>query len=184
MIPLPWKLLGVALLVAAAMFAWQRQYNRGYAAGRAFEQNQNQIALNRAAIVLKEAEEDWFWRSFNIGMRLATQQTKIEVVTNVIREEIPIYITPEVDTQYPLPNSFVWLHDAAASGRSVAELPSRPGEPAGVATEFTLSDTTQLLNANYAVCKYNAAQLEALQQWARDMEDWWAELRESWPNGG
>lgn len=180
---IPWRLIGLAGLVAIVAFAGWRLYERGYDAGVRAEYSKRLEALRVTEAIMNEAREDWFWRAFDIDMELKTKNAQIRTVTNVIREEIPIYVTPEVDTQYPLPNSFVWLHDAAASGRPVAGLPVRAGEPHGVAEGIELSDTAELFNANYAVCRGNAEQLKAFQQWATDLEDWWGELQQSWPGG-
>lgn len=88
----------------------------------------------------------------------------VQGTTTVIRQEIPRYVTPETDRRYLLPNGFVWLHDAAATGVSPGQ---RTGDPDAPSEAVATSRALDVIVSNYGICHENAEQLTALQEWVR-----------------
>ena len=90
------------------------------------------------------------------------QQAHIQTVTKEIVRNVPVYITPAVDRAFPLPNSFVRVHDASVSG-SVLSGPAASTDD--LASAITASHAATVIASNYGGCRANAAQLAALQGW-------------------
>lgn len=174
-----WRIIGGVGAVGLVLFVGWRLYENGYDAGQQAEFALRQEALAEAEKLKNEAEASWQQRVAELEMLLGAKIETVREVTNVIREEIPVFITEEVNSACTLPNGFVWLHDAAASGRPVAELPIRSGEFDGAAGGIELSDTAELLNDNYGVCRRNAIRLQEFQQYAKEVEDWWLDYTQS-----
>lgn len=92
---------------------------------------------------------------------------EIVIVRKIIEREVVRYVTPEADALFTVPVGFVWLHDAAASGR-VPEAPGTAGSPdapSGVA----LSIIAGTVADNYGTCHQTTQQLIDLQSWVRAM---------------
>jgi hypothetical protein len=98
-------------------------------------------------------------------------QTRIVVQTRTLVKEIPTYVTPAIDARYPLPWSFVWVHDAAASGSTQLPPVGTPAARAGDAPSgVTPSAAGAVIAANYADCRADAQQLISIQAlWARQV---------------
>jgi hypothetical protein len=100
--------------------------------------------------------------------RAAQARIQWRVRTQLV--EIPAHVTAETDQRYPLPYGLLRVHDAAARGVGVSDVPLPAGrtddDPSGVAA----SDLAAALAANYGGrCRADAEQLTALQAWIRDV---------------
>lgn len=95
---------------------------------------------------------------------------KIKIVEKIKTEfrtvYVDKYITPEIDNQFPLPNSFVTLHDSAVR----VESPPEPTEAANQISSIPLSSAITVITSNYLTCKETEIQLTSLQKWIRDQQ--------------
>lgn len=83
--------------------------------------------------------------------------------TEVVVAKVPIYITKEVDAKYPVPNSFVLLHDAAAR----SEVPPSSGSAYEGTSDIKISEVTRTVAENYGTCHEVRQQLLGWQDWYR-----------------
>lgn len=104
--------------------------------------------------------------SADIGVKAEAQAVQIRTVTKEVVRYVPQILTPDVDRQYPLPNGFVSLHDAAITG-DLSTLGGTPGEPDDAPSDVAASEAAIVIAANYGACSENAARLTALQDWVR-----------------
>lgn len=109
----------------------------------------------------------------DVGQAVEAARVETRVVYRTITERIPVYVTPEIDRDYPVPVGFVRLHDAAAAGGSAPTLSDRPGEPADAPSGIPLSAVADTVTGNYAGCADDRARLKGWQ-------DWYAEQRAAW----
>lgn len=83
--------------------------------------------------------------------------------TEVVVARVPIYITKEVDRKYPVPNSFVILHDAATR----SEVPSSTSVPNDAPSDVKISEVARTVTENYGTCNEVREQLIGWQEWYR-----------------
>ncbi len=91
----------------------------------------------------------------------------IHTVYRTIEREIPTHVTAEADAHFPLPVGFVRVHDAAALGLPLADLPGPAGRPDGAASELAASEAARTIAWNYEACAENSERLRAWQAWWR-----------------
>jgi len=112
-----------------------------------------------------------------IGAGAAKQQVKIQTLTQTLTKEVTQYVPVEVDRGVVIPWGFVRVLDAAASGSAdPASLSLGTGESDTAASGVTLSEIAALSAANDGVCRANAEQLAALEQWADEAGRWYGDL--------
>ena len=138
LVPLLYRLFAFGLLTVSLVgFGWVK--------GACHVQDQWDAANNKQALQVS-------------GMKQRQAESTVQVITkyvdriNVVREtgeaiikEVPIYVSPEVDSACMLPRSFVLLHDAAAAGSISESTGDADASPAGVA----LSTVARTLSDNY-----------------------------------
>ncbi len=112
----------------------------------------------------------------DVGQAVEAARVETRIVYRTITERIPVYVTPEIDRDYPVPVGFVRLHDAAAAGSAPA-LPDGSGEPADAPSGIPLSAVAATVFPNYADCADDRARLKGWQ-------DWYAEQRAAWDQAG
>lgn len=110
----------------------------------------------------------------DVGQGVEVARAKTRIVYRTITERIPVYVTPEIDRDYPVPVGFVRLHDAAAQG-SAAILPDSAGEPADAPSGVALSAVADTVVGNYASCTDDRARLIGWQDWYRQQVAAWDE---------
>ena len=91
------------------------------------------------------------------------------VITNTLVKKVPVYVTKIADAGCSIPDGFVRLHDASASGLSHLPDPS-PGAdaaPSGVA----LSEVATVVGSNYGSYHQIADQLTQLQNWVSQQKE-------------
>jgi hypothetical protein len=114
------------------------------------------IELQQGQITTQAAQQD------------QTAQVRIVTRYKTLIKEIPSYVTPAVDTAFPIPWSLVRLHDAAARGLPDVSGVSLPaGAVDDAASVFHTSDLAATVAANYQSCRLDAQQLSDLQAWIR-----------------
>lgn len=98
---------------------------------------------------------------------LQTARAQVRTVTQTIVKKVPLYVPAQADARCAIPRGFVLLHDAAAAGRALPDVPGAPAGaddgPAGVA----LSAVADTLAQNYGSYADVVAQLKTLQGWVR-----------------
>lgn len=116
----------------------------------------------------------------DVGAAVEVRRGATRIVYQTITERVPVYVTPEIDRDYPVPVGFVRLHDAAAAG-STAALPDRAGEPADAPSGVPLSAVADTVVGNYASCTDDRSRLAG---WI----EWYGQQRAAWdgpaPPGG
>lgn len=151
-------LLGVLLVVAAAVMAWQH-----------IEIGSLQTKVDTAQAQAIASQFDA--QSASLNIKTVTQFTDRLIVvhdtTNSIQLQVPAYVPPSTDRAFPLPLGFVRLHDAAATGVPEVDGPGpADAEPSTIAASTALS----VIVGNYGTCHETTEQLIALQDWERQRE--------------
>lgn len=98
----------------------------------------------------------------------ATAQARIVYLTKTLTKEVPGVITVQMDKSYPLSVGFVRLHDAAALGLDVSQVPAPAGQPDDAASSIASSVAAAAIIANYGEARADAERLTALQKWIVD----------------
>jgi len=127
----------------------------------------------RGAIRVGERTQQAATITQDVGQAVEAVRAETRVVYRTITERIPVYVTPEIDRDYPVPVGFVRLHDAAAAGGAAPALSDRPGEPADAPSGVPLSAVADTVAGNYAGCADDRARLKGWQ-------DWYTEQRAAW----
>ena len=112
----------------------------------------------------------------DVGTAVETRRGETRVVYRTITERIPVYVTAEIDRDYPVPVGFVRLHDAATRGSAPA-LPDGTGEPADAPSGVALSAVTDTVVENSAGCTDDRARLKGWQ-------DWYVQQKAAWEASG
>lgn len=157
-----WKPLAVVLacmLLLATVFGW------GMIKGRA----QIQAKWDKAKAAQQAADTKEANRQAVVTIETVTKYVdRVRVVkgkTETIIKEVPKYVTVKADADCIINTGFVRLHDAAAANT----LPDGPRDTDAAPAPVTLSTVSETVSANYGACFQNAAQLDALQDWARSI---------------
>ena len=107
----------------------------------------------------------------DVGRQVEEAKTEIQYVTRTIIQKVPEYVTTEADARCVVPNGFVWLHDASATGNPPA--PAASGESADADSGVTLSEVVPVIADNYAYTRTLEAQVTGWQTWfAAVQADW------------
>lgn len=148
------------VIVAAGAFAW------GLKTGVDWEEGQQQrlaAAQQQSNIdALVRAGQDNAIRTRELETKLAGTRER----TRVVREQIPVYITKEVDAACHINRGFVELHNAAAADR----VPAISGSTADAAPGISLSTVAGAVAENYGRCHAWRHQLISTIAWARKYE--------------
>lgn len=96
-----------------------------------------------------------------VGVRTEVAVERARANTHIIRELVPIYVTPAADARCVVPVGFVRLHDAAAQNRP----PARPAEPVDAPSGVALSAVADTVAANYGDCTVWRLRLIGWQDW-------------------
>ena len=132
---IPYKLLGILLACGGIVFGvWEYGH-----AQRVDERNQlkaqTQAAENKYASARKDFDSETTAQQKEHALELGLAWTATKVVTNTIIKEVPIVITPVIVKQYPLPNGFVRLMDAAAADTTPSPGNSMDARPSGIGVD-------------------------------------------------
>jgi hypothetical protein len=100
---------------------------------------------------------DTYREGLDFGKRLAGTRE----IYRSVREDIPKYVTPQMDVAYPVPVGFVRQHNDAAEGRVSDSAGQSNDAPSGVA----LSTVSRTITDNYEVCRTEIDKLIGLQGW-------------------
>ncbi|HEX3919328.1 MAG TPA: hypothetical protein VHW60_18470 [Caulobacteraceae bacterium] len=153
-----WKLsLFLALIAGVGGFAggWRVHDWRDASAELAASRSALTIGLSQAAI------------SQAVAVRVQASQDRIRTVTRTLIEKVPDYVTPTTDARFPLPWSFVRLHDAAVAGADLPAPATGAGGADDAASGVAASPAAAVIVANYGACHADQDRLAAFQAWAR-----------------
>lgn len=94
---------------------------------------------------------------------------RVRTVTQNTLVEVPRVIPVEVDRAYgSMPVGFVRVWNAAVAGNPVSAVPDPAGRPDDARSGIDPSAVAANAVQNFGVCRLNADQLTALQQWIRE----------------
>jgi hypothetical protein len=195
------KVLGAVALVAVGFMA-------GWEVKGAFDAKAQVTSANAAAAQLKheaavaqsagaagQAQADLDAGAF------AQAETKIQMVTRTLVRKVPVYVpAAKPATELPQEKSnatetmpvvtygvscgLLRLHDAAATGVSdPSQLPICAGKPDDAPANIDLSQFADVLIQNYGAFESNREQLIELQDWARQVQLWYADLKQKLESG-
>ncbi|WP_143750939.1 hypothetical protein [Burkholderia sp. HI2714] len=154
---------GVLLVVglaAGALTYRSHVYGEGYAAGQNAEQQKHasELALARTAdrLISDKAEADLRAKLKEETDAHEARATRLEAALAAARAD-----------GVRLSQQLARLHDAAVSGSPgpAPDAPRAGEETAPAEASFTLADLMRNDEENYAICRKNSAQLEAVQDW-------------------
>ena len=150
MIPLPYKLLAGAALMAGVFFY-------GYMKGSAYADAELARFGQKNAELVADLEK----KNTEISTEVVTEYVDR---VQTIREKEYVYrdiVKDSVPAQYDLSNGWVYTHDLSATSGNADATRASDASPSGIA------DTTALVGiiTNYSRCQQNAEQLRQLQQW-------------------
>lgn len=129
----------IALLVCGEL--------HGFSRGVTSEKLAEAKRLEAAKKVVKKVEAKATEITTKTDERVAKREVEIRTVTKTLLKEVKVYVSPEIDRRYLLPNSAIWLHDQAALG--VSEVPAHPGQLPDAPSGVPLSAFTETIVSNY-----------------------------------
>ena len=159
MLPNPYLILGsliaVLILVTGAFFE-----------GKHYQTLQDAQALSdaKSQVILQMGKSEVI--TADVGKTDAVAQAQIQTVTQTIIKEVPVYVTKKSNDRCTIPNGFVQLHDAAASG--VSPIPDATSGADDPASGVDLSKVASTVASNYGTCNQVRQSLSDLQQWVAD----------------
>lgn len=153
MIPLPYKLIAIGLLIIGAAFY-------GYTKGKAYAEAELQKFAAEKNAQVAELERINSEISNNVQVEYVDR-------VNTIREKEYVYrdiAQNNVPSQYDMSNGWVYTHDLSATSGNADPTRASDASPSGI------KDNTALLTviSNYSTCMQNSQQLASLQQWVND----------------
>lgn len=101
------------------------------------------------------------------ALKEAAAQARVRTFTRTIIEKVPVYVSRKADSRCVVPNGFVRMLDAAASGSDPASLPGTSGESDDAPSGIGLSQIATLSAENDGRYRAVAEELKALQAWVR-----------------
>lgn len=142
-----------------------------YHAGVRHEQAAQAERLKVGKKVVAKVAEEGAAISKDVRQRLDTKTVEIRWRTQILKEEVPVYVPFEVDRSTVVPDGFVWMHDAAALGSA---LPATPGGPVEAASGIALSEVADTVVENYGACHVLRAEVVAWREWYPRIAALWA----------
>jgi len=168
MFKLLWKAAGSTLGGAAGYFAVAALALTVGAAGTwrvmSWRAAAGELAAARQGVRLVEHQARI---NFTVAMNFEAVRLADTETTRHLLEEVPIHVTPAIDTAHPVPCGFVRLFNAGAHDPVPDGACGTDDAPSGIALSEIAQATTENDGA-YDVC---AAQLTALQDWVRAQHD-------------
>jgi hypothetical protein len=163
----PWLLVGIVLAVAVA--GW-----RGYEFGYDRSEAKHAVAALEQAKVVQALERRIAAITAEASRAAEEHQQQVQVVTRTIVRRIPVYVTPKIDRDFPLPWIFVRLHDASAQRVDLPAIPFATGQSDDAPSDITISRASTVIAENYGAADANAQQLADLQEWLRQQQAAWS----------
>lgn len=176
-----WRLIktpaGQRLAIALACLLAVLGYGElRYHAGVRHEQAAQAARLKFGKKVVAKVAEEGAAISKDVRQRLDTKTVEIRWRTQILKEEVPVYVPFEVDRSTVVPDGFVWMHDAAALGSA---LPATPGGPVETPSGVALSEVATTVVENYGACHVVRAEVVAWREWYPRIAALWAKYVKS-----
>lgn len=130
------------LLLIAALI-----YQGGVSAGEGRERAAEAKRVASAMKAVRKTERAAVAITAKTEAKTAERLVEIRTVTKTLTKEIPVYVSPEVDRSFLLPNGLVWMRDQAAAG--VSEIPAHPGELSDAASQVPASAFAEAIVLDY-----------------------------------
>jgi hypothetical protein len=127
-----------------------------------------QTEMTRAAIAAAGVQKREDAATLRSALANAAAQEQTRLLTRIIIEKVPTYVSVKSDRACSVPNGFVRVFDAAAGATDPAVLPGTAGEPDDAASGIALSQIAALSAENAARYHAVAQQLSALQAWVEE----------------
>jgi len=156
----PWyyRAVAVALLAGALVgFGWVK--GAAHVQGR-WDAEAAAQALQASRIQTSQAET-----TVQVVTEYVDRVKVVHEKAKTIIKEVPVYVPVEADAGCTVNHGFVVVHDAAAGGT----VPGPPGPADAAPSGVALSAVAVTVADNYGICHENSTQLEALQEWIREM---------------
>jgi hypothetical protein len=152
-------LAAAGVLIAAGIAVDRIAYNRGL--------NKSEVVISQFQTKVAKLNADLI-----IARNTVTERVVTEYLTNTIERERIVYrnrdvIITQVPEQFILSQGWVYAHDQSAKSEEIDPDIARNAFPSGTADVEALA----VVSANYAICAANLAQLTALQQWTREIQE-------------
>lgn len=158
-VPARYRLLSIALLAAALLgFGWVK--------GASHVQSEWDAAISKQTLQVAVVKQRQAEATVKVITKYVDRVKIVREAGATIIKEVPVYVSPEADAACVLSRGFVRLHDAAAAGIVPEPTGAVDAAPAGI----TLSTVAGTVADNYSRCYENSAQLEAIQDWVRQMQ--------------
>jgi hypothetical protein len=154
-IPLPYQIGAVAFLVAAS-------FGGGYLKGSAHGDLEIARASSEAQARIAELQTHQTDTNTQVITKYVDRIRTITVESNRNAQ----YIASLPSSSSKLSNGWVYLHDLGTTGGNAEA--SRATDVAS--STISNSDALRTVTDNYNICRQNAEQLTALQQWIRDTQ--------------
>ena len=159
LVPMPYRLLVVAL-IAAALFGF------GWLKGAGHVQAEWDAEVVKQSLTAARVEKAQAQATAKVVTKYVDRVKIVRQAGETIIKEVPVYVSAQADAACVLPRGFVRLHDAAAANEIPGPAGSADAAPAGIA----LSTVAATVADNYERCHENSAALTALQEWIRKQE--------------
>lgn len=163
---MPWKILGVLAILGGVFAYGYHKASVSVAAKYELKISKFESAASKLSAQLAAAQ------SLIEEKVLIKYQTRVQV----IEKERIVYqnqATQDVPAQNVLSNGWIYLHNQAALGLPADDNKAKDPTPSGVMDNQALGTVTD----NYGICKENAEQLKALQDYNSQLLDYSSTLK-------
>lgn len=96
-----------------------------------------------------------------VVIKYKTNVVKVKEVTNDILQQVETHIDKSIDTNYPVPNAFVVLHDSASQN----QIPPSAGGAYEGTSDVKTSEVARTVTENYGTCYEIREQVKGWQNW-------------------
>lgn len=137
-----WLFIAAGAVIVGALI-----FQGGVSAGVDREKAANAKRVASAMKAVRKVEAGAVAITAKTEAKTAERLVEIRTVTKTLTKEIPVYVSPEVDRSFLLPNGLVWMRDQAAAG--VSEVPAHPGELPDAASRVPASAFAETIVLDY-----------------------------------
>lgn len=153
-------MIAYRILAGLAMLALSAWFGHHYAALK-YEARDAERLRVIAQLEARQAE-----KTVEVVTKYVDRVREVRAKAETIINEVPIYVPKAADDRCVIPDGFVRVHDAAATG-----VPSAARDTYEAASGVALHTVAATVAANYTDCRANAEQLRALQEWVKHGQD-------------
>jgi len=152
--------LSIALTISLASLKFM--YNYGVEVGS----TKSEMAIQAYIEKINSLQSDLKKKQKQVEVQVVTEY-KTKIKTIVKKEKEYVYqATNDVPAQFNMSNGWVYLHDSAATGSDSDTTLSSDGSSSGIKDNQALG----IIVENYSICRQNAEQLRALQEFISKTE--------------